>query len=67
MLGDLDREIYLLCPKMLWKLMPAADMVQVVWEVKGESDLLEPEVFSGVAEAIISGKFMVERSHPYNW
>ena len=45
--------------------MPAADTVQVVWGIEGELDWLAPDVLSGVAEAVISGKIRVGRSHPH--
>ena len=47
--------------------MPAVDTVQVVWEVEGESDLLAPDVLSGVTEDFISGKIRVGMIHPNYW
>ena len=43
--------------------MPATDTVQVILEVEGGSDLLRPDRFSGVPEAVISGKIIIWRSH----
>ena len=43
---------------MLWKRLTAAITVQVVWEDEGGSDLLAPDGFLGVSEAVISAKVL---------
>ena len=47
--------------------MPAANTVQVILQVEGISDCLNPYGLSGVSEEIISGKNKLGRIQPHYW
>ena len=62
---DLGREISMMCRMMVCIFMPAANMVQVIWELEGGPNWLAPGGLSGVAEDVISVKIRVGRSHTH--